>query len=85
MCARSRASPAWLQEGGGTRKFFDLVNQFVRDDEGIESVLTGLISTTTMFAHMTAGALGTTAEALIAGVLDRYSHIELSPSDETWD
>jgi hypothetical protein len=76
---------AWLQEGGGTPRFFDLVNQFIRDDKGIEPVLTGLINTTTMFAHITAGALGTTAEALIAGVLDRYSHIDLSPSDETQD
>jgi hypothetical protein len=69
---------AWLQEGGGTPRFFDAVNQLLEEDQGIEPVLTGLINTTVLFAHMTAGALGTTAEALIGGILDRYSQIDAS-------
>jgi hypothetical protein len=74
---------AWLQEGGGTPRFFGLVNQFLRDDQGIEPVLTGLINTTTLFAHMTAASLGTTAEALVGGILDRYSQIDVPPLEET--
>jgi hypothetical protein len=69
---------AWLQEGGGTPRFFDAVNQLLDQDQGIEPVLTGLINTTVLFAHMTAGALGTTAEALMGGILDRYSQIDAS-------
>jgi len=67
---------AWFQEGGGTPQFFALVNRLINEDNGIEPVLTGLINATALLAHMTAGALGTTAEALIAGILDLYSQVD---------
>ncbi len=67
---------AWLQEGGGTPRFVELVNRFITEDQSIEPVLTGLINTTALLAHMTAGALGTNVEALISGILDLYSQVD---------
>lgn len=74
---------AWLQEGGGTPGFFEVVNEFLREDKGIEPVLTGLINASTLLAHMAAGSLGTTAEALVAGILDQYSQVDEPASDGT--
>jgi hypothetical protein len=69
---------AWLQEGGcGTPRFVDLVNRLISEDQSIEPVLTGLINTTALLAHMTAGALGTNVEALISGILDLYSQTDM--------
>jgi hypothetical protein len=67
---------AWFQEGGGTPQFLALVNRLIAEDNGIEPVLTGLINVAALLAHMTAGALGTTAEALITGILDLYSQVD---------
>ncbi len=67
---------AWFQEGGGTPQFFTLVNHLISEDNDIEPVLTGLINVAALFAHMTAGALGTTAEALVTGILDLYSQVD---------
>jgi len=52
------------------------VNKLIKEDQGINSILTGAITIAVLFAHMTAGALGTTAEALVAGILDRYSQVD---------
>jgi hypothetical protein len=69
---------AWLQEGGGgTPRFVDLVNRLISEDQSIEPVLTGLINTAALLAHMTAGALGTNVEALISGILDLYSQTDM--------
>jgi len=74
---------AWLQEGGATPGFFEVVNEFLREDKGIEPVLTGLINASTLLAHMAAGSLGTTAEALVAGILDQYSQVDEPAFDGT--
>lgn len=66
----------FMAEGGATSAFFDAVNQMIRDDKGVEPVLTGLVNTTVLLAMMTAGALGASPEGLIAGLLDTYSRIE---------
>jgi hypothetical protein len=53
------------------------VNHLISEDQSIEPVLTGLINTTALLAHMAAGALGTNVEALISGILDLYSQIDM--------
>jgi hypothetical protein len=59
------------------------VKEFLREDKGIEPVLTGLINASILLAHRAAGSLGTTAEALVAGILDQYSQVDEPASDKT--
>lgn len=63
----------WLVEQGGTPRFFGVVNNILREDGSMEPLITGLINVCALLAHMTSGALGTTAEGLVAGLLNEYS------------
>ncbi len=65
----------YLAEGGATPRFYTVVNEMLREDRGVEPLITGLVNTSVILAHMTAGALGATAEGLVAGLLDVYSRV----------
>lgn len=67
---------AWLAEKGGSPAFFRMVNQIITEDQNIEPLITGLINVSALLAHMTAGALGASAEGLIAGLLDIYGEFD---------
>lgn len=73
---------AWLAEKGGTPAFFRAVNRIIVEDRNIEPLITGLINVSALLAHMTAGALGTSAEGLVAGLLDIYGEFDRPVSDE---
>jgi hypothetical protein len=70
----------WLAEKSGTPAFINAVNAIIAEDQSIEPLITGLISVSTLLAHMTATALGTTAEGLVAGILDVYGQFD-KPAD----
>lgn len=67
---------AWLAEKGGSPAFFRMVNRVITEDQNIEPLITGLINVSALLAHMTAGALGASAEGLIAGLLDIYGEFD---------
>jgi hypothetical protein len=71
---------AWLTEKGGTPAFINTVNAIIAEDQGTEPLITGLINLSTLLAHMTAGALGVTAQGLVAGLLDVYGQFD-QPAD----
>jgi hypothetical protein len=70
----------WLAEKGGTPAFFDAVNTIIAEDQGTEPLITGLINVSALLVHMTAAAIGATAEGLVAGLLDVYGQFD-SPAD----
>jgi hypothetical protein len=72
---------AWLAEKSGTPAFFDAVNTIIAEDQDVEPLITGLINVSALLAHMTAAAIGTTAEGLVAGLLDVYGQFD-QPADE---
>lgn len=57
---------AWLQEGGATPGFFEVVNEFLREDKGIEPVLTGLID---VDAALIARYFGSKADLYVAAIV----------------
>jgi hypothetical protein len=67
---------ARLAEKGGTPAFFDAVNTIIAEDQSIEPLITGLINVSLLLAHMTAAAIGATAEGLVAGLLDVYGQFD---------
>jgi hypothetical protein len=67
---------AWMQEGGGTQAFFEVVNTAIEEDQGIEPLITGLINTSALLAHLSGAALGTTAPGIVGGLLDMYSQFD---------
>jgi hypothetical protein len=71
---------AWLAEKGGTPAFINAVNAIIAEDQGAEPLITGLINVSALLAHMTAGALGVTAQGLVAGLLDVYGQFD-QPAD----
>jgi hypothetical protein len=74
---------AWLAEKGGSPAFFRTVNQIIAEDQNIEPLITGLINVSAVLAHMTAGALGASAEGLIAGLLDIYGQFDRPDTSDT--
>jgi hypothetical protein len=73
---------AWLAEGGASPGFFNIVNGILQEDQGIQPLVTGLVNVSVLLAHMTAGALGATAEGLVAGLLDAYGEFDQESDDE---
>jgi len=71
---------AWLAEKGGTPAFTKTVNAIIAEDQGTEPLVIGLINVSALLAHMTAGALGVTAQGLVAGLLDVYGQFD-QPAD----
>ena len=57
----------------------------IREDGGANQLITGLVKVTTLFAHITAGALGATAEGLVAGLLDIYGPYESPEHGDSQD
>jgi hypothetical protein len=48
------------------------VNNFIAEDRSIEPLVTGLVNVSALLANIAAGALGTSPEGLIGGLLDIY-------------
>ena len=75
---------AWMSEGGGTPQFFAAVNKLIAEDGDIEPLITGLINVSTLLAALTAGAIGTSPEGLVGGLLDHYGPFDQPiPADPT--
>jgi hypothetical protein len=66
----------WLAEKGASPAFIDTVNRIIAEDQSIQPLIAGVINVCTLLAHMTAGAIGTTAEGLVAGLLDTYGQFD---------
>ena len=71
---------AWLVEKGATPAFINTVNTIIAEDEGTRPLIIGLINVSALLAHMTAGALGVTAQGLVAGLLDVHGQFD-QPAD----
>jgi hypothetical protein len=67
-----QALTAWMSEGGGTPEFFTAVNDLIAEDGDIEPLITGLINVSALLANVAAGALGTSPEGIVGGLLDSY-------------
>ena len=63
---------AWMSEGGGTPRFLAAVNRLIAEDGDVQPLITGLINTSALLATVAAGALGTSPEGLVGGLLDSY-------------
>jgi hypothetical protein len=70
---------AWLQEGGGTPKFFEIVNDLLREDGDIEPVLSGLVNLSGVALAMAAAAVGSTPAMILGSMassaMDTRAHI----------
>jgi len=66
----------WLAEKGASRAFIDAVNRIIAEDRSIQPLIAGVLNTSVLLAHMTAGAIGTTAQGLVAGLLDAYGRFD---------
>jgi hypothetical protein len=67
---------AWMSEGGGTPRFLAAVNRLIAEDGDAQPLITGLINTSALLATVAAGALGTSPEGLVGGLLDRYGRFD---------
>jgi hypothetical protein len=67
-----QALTAWMTEGGGTPKFSATVNSIIVEDRNIEPLITGLINVSGLLANVAAGAIGTSPEGVVGGLLDIY-------------
>jgi hypothetical protein len=72
---------AFLREKGATPAFIDAVNAMIAKDQSIQPLISGLINVSTLFAHLAAGAIGATAEGLVAGLIEDYGQFD-QPTDE---
>jgi hypothetical protein len=66
----------WLAEKGGSPAFIDTVNRILAEDQSIQPLIAGVINVCVLLTHMTAGAIGTTAQGLVAGLLDAYGQFD---------
>ncbi|MEX0664732.1 MAG: hypothetical protein WD598_08175 [Acidimicrobiia bacterium] len=64
---------AWLTEKRPTDRFLQAVDDIVTEDGSTDPLVFGLINVSVVFAHMAGAAIGTTAEGLVAGLLDIYT------------
>jgi len=67
-----QALATWMTEGGGTPKFSATVNSIIVEDRNIEPLITGLINVSGLLANVAAGAIGTSREGVVGGLLDIY-------------
>jgi hypothetical protein len=74
-----------MSEGGGTPRVVEVVNKLIAEDGDIQPLITGLINTSALLATVAAGALGTSPQGLVGGLLDRYGPFDQSISDEWAD
>ncbi len=70
----------WLAEKSGTPAFLEAVNTIIAEDRSFEPLITGLVNVSALLAHMTAAAIGATAEGLVGGLLDMYGQFD-RPAD----
>ena len=66
----------WLAEKGASPAFIDAVNRIIAEDRSIQPLIAGVINTSALLAYMTAGAIGTTAQGLVADLLDAYGRFD---------
>ena len=69
---------AFLAEGGPTPVFVDLLNRIAVEGGDTEHLISGLVNASVVLADVAAGALNTTANALIAGLMGPYSEAQIS-------
>jgi hypothetical protein len=73
---------AWISQGGGTSDFFAAVNRLIAEDGDIEPLITGLINVSALLSSVAAGAIGTSPEGLVGGLLDHYGPFDQPVTDE---
>lgn len=66
----------WLSEKGATPAFSEAIKRIIAEDQSIEPLISGLIRSSVLFAHMASSTLGATTEGLIAGLLDVYTQYD---------
>jgi hypothetical protein len=59
---------AWLQEGGGTSTFFEILNGLFEEDGGVEPVVAGVVNLAAVSLTMAAAAVGTTPATVLGGM-----------------
>ena len=70
----------WQTRGGSTDFLADRVNDMIREDGGVDSILAGFFNMTAVLVYMAAGAMGIDSEALIGGLLDVYPEPDMDGS-----
>lgn len=79
-----QALTAWITEGGGTPKFFATANNLIAEDGAVEPLITGLINVSALLANVAAGAIGTSPEGPVGGLLGVYGPFDQPiPADAT--
>jgi hypothetical protein len=65
--------------------FFAVVNNLIAEDRAVEPLITGLINVSALLANVAAGAIGTSPEGLVGGLLDVYGPFDqpISGEEET--
>lgn len=58
----------WAEEGGGTPRFFETVNDILQQDGKVEPLLTGLINLSSMLVSMVSTLLGRTPQVILGGL-----------------
>jgi len=77
-----QALTAWMIEGGGTPKFSEAVNKIIAENRNIEPLITELINVSGLLVNLAAGAIGTSPEGVVGGLLDTYGPFDQPiPSD----
>jgi hypothetical protein len=74
-----------MSEGGGTPKFSETVNNMIVKDRNIEPLITGLINVSGLLANVAAGAIGTSPEGVVGGLLDIHGPFDqpIPPDSES--
>jgi hypothetical protein len=73
---------AWMSGGGRTPEFIAVVNKLIAEDGDIEPLISGLINVSAVLANVAAGAIGTSPEGLVGGLLDTYGPFDQPIPDE---
>lgn len=73
---------AWVSEGGGTSRFFEVVNALIAEDGDIEPVMTGVINIGALSLTMAAAAVGTSTEALLGDMAQASAAEDRGPNEE---
>jgi hypothetical protein len=67
---------AWMSEGGATPEFIRRVAERARQDNGVENTIVGTINCALVLAYRVSGAVGASAETIVAGLpgIDDWSY-----------
>ena len=72
----------WISEGGGNPEFVKLINRIIVEDGGVGPLVEGLVKVAAVLGYMAGAVLGTSAEGVIAGMMEAYTQFEWDLGDD---